>query len=243
MILPRMFPSAVLALSIASSAHAAIVLEGTYDTVLDSEYVTYADNSSERIEQYGVSSAPTLSADFSTLGDTLFTYTWNAPAGKAFELYTPSGLGWEDYTDYFLSAEMVFGFMTGGSTTLFTPDSITVGMSGTPLAAPSDTAIFGIEGANPTIQVNVIFDGLVVGERYRFENISLTFTVPADYDATFTDEPLVILSSRLVGNIYSEGEIRPDFGPVLTTVTVPEPTAGALVGFALLAGCCVRRRR
>ena len=53
----------------------------------------------------------------------------------------------------------------------------------------------------------------------------------------------MITKSRLTGYIYSDGNVYPDFGPVLTTVTVPEPATGALVGCALLAGCCVRQRR
>ena len=78
---------------------------------------------------------------------------------------------------------MSFGPTVGGTPTHLTPDSITVGgVSGTPLPTPSDSTIFGIEGASPSIQATVLFDGLMVGERYRFESINLSFTVPADYD-------------------------------------------------------------
>lgn len=234
-----------LAAGVATTRADTIAKEATFDTLTFSDY--YAETGySERYEEFRASSSPTLTADFSTLGDTTLTFTWAAPEGQAFELYVPTGLGWEANTDYFLQFNLQFNNSSGGIAYFPTLESFSLGgASGTALpTVPSDVNMIAVQGtsATSTINAQVTYGGLVVGERYRFQSATLTVSFGASYTGVFQDAPLLFNHSFLTGYIYAD-DIISDPGQILSLVSVPEPANAALLASVFAAGFCLRRRR
>lgn len=235
-----------LATGVATMRAQTIVKEATFDTLDTSDYYTETGYS-ERYEEFRPSGSTTLTADFSTLGDTTFTFTWAAPEGQAFELYVPTGLGWEAYTDYFLRFDLQFNNSPGGSPYFPTFESFSFGgASGTALpTSPSDVNVIAVQGtsATSTISAQVSYDALAVGERYRFQSATLTVSIGASYTGVFQDAPLLFSQSYLTGYIYA-ADVFSDPGQVLSLVAVPEPgTYAAILGAVALATVIWRRRR
>ena len=212
-----------LAAGVTTTRAQTIVKEATFDTLDYSDYYTEAGYS-ERYEEFRPSGSTTLTADFSTLGDT--TFTWAAPEGQAFELYVPAGLGWEAYTDYFLQFDLQFNNSPGGSAYFPSLESFSFGgASGTALpTSSSDVNLIAVQstGATSTISAQVTYGGLVVGERYRFQSATLAVSFGASYPGVFQDAPLLFNQNYLADYIYADDVIS-DPGQILGLVPVPNP--------------------
>ncbi|WP_309382723.1 hypothetical protein [Cerasicoccus frondis] len=211
--------------------------------VLDSS--TYEHNSIDSaVETIYTPSSPSveLTADFSALGETTLSVTWEAPEGYLYNVYTPSGLDWEG-GGYIIQFTFQFGSLTGtDGYTDFTVDSVSVGGSiGAEMPTYNTSFAYGTDGTDTTLETSIGFADFVVGETYQFSSVTTTMTIPDSYDGVFSSSSLTSATNiylELV--VYEDNENDP--GQVLTLVAVPEPGAYALIiGLAMVVLALVRR--
>lgn len=121
---------------------------------------------------------PNFTHTFSALGDEIWTVTWRAPEGMVFEIAAP---GEFDTVQLFL--EYAWGGSTNGvPDTVLTPTATVAGESGDPLPAATTTE-FRLPDL-PTTNMVIASAGfnLTPGNTYRFQEISLSTTIPAAYN-------------------------------------------------------------
>ncbi|MEM9419665.1 MAG: hypothetical protein AAGA25_11540 [Planctomycetota bacterium] len=182
---------------------------------------------------------PNFVADYSTLGDTLLSVTWTAPAGQWIEIVPPTP-GWSLEA---LSLEFSLGTIGIGAGSIALIATVTAeDFTSTNGVPPTLSAFSFLTGpGGDALAVGVSLNAILPGEAYTFSSLTLDLTVPASYDIAF-DNP--ILDYRIRG----ETEFRTsDPNPVLPSDpgqwirVVPEPVS--LTVFALGGVALLRRRR
>jgi hypothetical protein len=155
---------------------------------------------------------------FSALGETEWNIVWRAPAGQAFEIEVPSG---------FDGANVLFDFAAGG---LFSPfgfdafdgdvqttvellpgsDPLPLSSLGASLTGP------GGNGANAGTRIEPASAGAI----HRFASLTLTVTVPSDYDV---DLDSMVSAFEIEGRAFttSVNPAPPDPGQWVRLVPVP----------------------
>lgn len=182
---------------------------------------------------------PAFSADFSALGDTEFSVTFQAPAGKAIELTVPTGFDTVRLGASYRGLTSSFGigrFSTAAAT-------VSVGgASGESLPTTQGSVVLtGPGGDFKAVMAN--FGSLTPGKTYRFESITVSATVPAAYDVVFDDA--IVSTFQLFTTASFSGDAA-DPGQLLRLVDAPAavPTpAAAAGGLTLLGGLAAFTRR
>ncbi|MEM1099395.1 MAG: PEP-CTERM sorting domain-containing protein [Planctomycetota bacterium] len=182
---------------------------------------------------------PNFVADYSTLGDTLLSVTWTAPAGQWIEIVPPTP-GWSLEA---IALEFSFGTVGIGPGSIAPIATVSAqdftSTNGVPPTLSASSFLTGPGGDSLTVGVSL--NSILPGEAYTFSSLTVDLTVPASYGIAF-DNP--ILDYRIRG----ETEFRTsDPNPVLPADPgqwirlVPEP--GSLTLLALGGASLARRRR
>jgi len=162
---------------------------GTVTEETNNDLSTPNDGLYSYTNQISVATFDDFDFEFSTLGDTDFSVTWQAPAGFLIRITPPSG---------FDTTQVVFQFATGNS--YYNVGEVQ------PTAALSLSGLFG--NTLPTMATSTQFTGpktaqlpannagaFIFASGYAFDvpfflsSATVTFTVPAAYDVDF-DAPL-----------------------------------------------------
>lgn len=173
-----------------------------------------------------------LSYDFSsTAGADTLAVTWQAPTGKQFQIYVPTGV-----TTAYLNLAISGGSMPGAFTDF--SGSASANFSGGSIPAG---AVTNFKLADNGTAFNIVYASgpLTPGNQYTFDSVTVTGTVASTFTSAFSSVP--------VASFYLEGTSTVgsgSFGQWVTT-EVPEPTTWVWSGTMLGAGIMGlwRRRR
>ena len=117
----------------------------------------------------------TFTQDFNTLGEVVWTVTWQAPAGHVIEIAPPAG--WENGSLY---VQFQAGLSGGVSHYDTTPTLTLYGESGDSLGSYTGSSHYMMVRPTSANTVNAVCSwDLTMGNTYRASAISLTTTVPA----------------------------------------------------------------
>ena len=166
-----------------------------------------------------------FTVDFSSLGETVVSVTWSAPAGQLIEIDIPTG--WSDIENI---GRGVDGGLAIGDTLALTADDVTFeDLSGD--ALPTIVAGAALGNTEQVFAFLIQFTDAVQGDTYRFSSATIEVTVPASYDIAI-DAPIEIY--HVSGNMQSgDNPAPPDPGQWIRLV--PEPTTAMLLGLGLFA--------
>ncbi|MCB9853334.1 MAG: thrombospondin type 3 repeat-containing protein [Phycisphaerales bacterium] len=137
--------------------------------------------------------------DFSTLGDTTMTVTWQAPAGQYIEIDVPDNFDSINLQFYL----QVHGAVSAGNRSL--PLDVTASQLGcNPLPDLDGNTRMTITGPSGSgMRVLVYYRDLVPGETYRVTSLTAEATIPADFDVNINE---YISSFYVRGYLFSNLE-------------------------------------
>ena len=163
----------------------------------------------------------TFTHDFGALGGTVWNVTWQAPPGMVFEVEVPPGFdGWQltfnflaedepEPVDIFEQTEITAIDFVGGS-----PEF--------PLSVPQ-FSLTSPMGKQASAVATVEEEDLLVGERYRFRSVTITFDeIPAEFDVSY-DIPVVNFQVGGFIIFSSNGERPAPPDPGQWVRLIPEP--------------------
>lgn len=210
----------------AVSNAATIVLSDTLD-----EEINFFDEDDSIAQVNSSGGASPFVYSFSSMGETVISYTWQAPAGQRFVVTPPINAS---------SAFVMLRFDGGtlGSTPVFQDNSPLleiIGASGPVIVESSRTFFTGSgSGDNRVFLFEAIFD-VTPGQSFSFESATMTTTIPDSYN---TDFAVTTTTSFL----YGEAETPSSAGQWITLEAVPEPGTSLLLALSLTSLVARRRR-
>lgn len=215
--------------------------------VVSEESSQYFDDSDGLYSSANISAPAPLgnfTHNFSSLGEEVWTVTWQAPVGQYIEIAAPTG--WD-------SISLQVRAQTGGSFgsienshTPLSPVTVTLsGEMGDLLGAPANNYMALPAGSTTpgpgfaTGAIADIFWNLTPGQTYRFTSIEMSGTIPAGSN---TDVNQDFSNIYISGNATSGGSSVPDPGQWVSLQAIPEPSH-ALLSLVGIAAIGLRRRR
>jgi hypothetical protein len=238
----RIYVTLIASLLITQAAPAAIYT-GTVTVESNADLSDVNAGNYQYTNQISAATLPDFNFAFSTLGDTDFSVTWQAPTNYLIQITPPSGFDF---------VQVLFNFYTGNSYynvgEVIPPATVSLtDFSGNNLPnMPPSTQFTGPQTA--TFPANnagafIIPTNLPLGESFYLSSATVEFTVPAAYNVDFNAP---ILGFEVYGQAFSN-QPNPNLAPAnpgqwITLVQVPEPSSLILLSVAGL-GVIARRRR
>ena len=210
----------------------AISTLGTVSEETNTYYDLFGSSSTARINV--PSPQGTFTQDFSTLGEEVWTVSWQAPAGQFIEIAPPSG--WDSGN---LLVEFQAGLSGGVSHYDTAPTLTLIGESGDSLGTYTTGSYMMVRPTSAnTVNARAWFD-LTPGSNYRVTGISLSTTVPAGINENIN---AAINTFHIWGSLSSGASGLTDPGQWVSLQGIPEPS-GALLSLVGIAAIGLRRRR
>jgi hypothetical protein len=172
--------------------------------------------------------------DYSTQGETTLTVNFQFPAGQQLVVATPSNF---DFLD--IDFDCRFDDGMGDLLSNYSPDVTVEGNAAAEALSANAQTHFYTDG-DPDLRSLVSFS-LAPGETYIFNSITITTTVPAEYDVAFNNEFADVSEVEFTA-VDSSGTAS-DPGNWGSLQPIPEPSAYTLVVAVYALGLAIIRRQ
>lgn len=230
----------ILGIVLPTLAHGAVIT-GTQSQQGNNLFVNSLIAETQHTAWVSDPTAPAFDLQFSALGDETVRIDFNAPAGKAFFVDTPSG-GWSSYAFSASYAGGASGYVAGAFLDNSPKVTFRNPVGALPTASGSSVNLTGPGGDAFQFSAGFL---LTPGQSFSFDGLSIETVIPA---AFATDFNTASTEFSLIGSLSIFGGSPADPGQWVhlgqaASNGVPAPAGWLLLAGGGLVGAAVRRRR